>query len=83
VRTYELEVSDGPGFDKVVFRRSIDGTELRTDLDLPEGRYHWRVRSFSSERGESPWGHPRSFRLLRKPLPDAPELLDPQLEVDP
>jgi FecR protein len=83
VRTYELEVADGPGFDKTVFRRSVDGTELRTDVDLPEGRYYWRVRSSSPERGESPWTHPRVLRLLRKPLPDAPELLDPELEVDP
>ncbi|HYX92148.1 MAG TPA: hypothetical protein VE782_11330 [Myxococcaceae bacterium] len=83
VRTYELEIADGPGFDRVVFRRSVDGTELRTDVELPEGRYYWRIRSSSPERGESPWGHTRSLRLLRKPLPDAPELLDPELEVDP
>jgi hypothetical protein len=82
VRTYELEVSDRPEFENTLFQQSIDATALRTDVELPEGRYYWRVRASSPERGESPWGAARSFRLLRKPLPGTPELLDPELEVE-
>lgn len=82
IRTYELQVSDSPQFGAVLFQRSTDATALRTDLDIPEGRYYWRVRSSSAERGESPWSAPRTFRLLRKPLPGTPELLDPELEVE-
>jgi hypothetical protein len=82
IRTYELQVSDAPEFGNVLFQRRVDATSLRTDVDLPEGKYYWRVRASSAERGESPWAGARSFRLLRKPLPGTPELLDPELEVE-
>jgi hypothetical protein len=82
IRTYELQVSDSPEFSSVLYNQHVDATSLRTDVELPEGRYFWRVRASSPERGESPWASARSFRLLRKPLPGTPELLDPELEVE-
>jgi hypothetical protein len=82
IRTYELQVSDSPEFTHLLYERAVDGTSLRTDVEVPEGRYFWRVRASSPERGESPWAAARSFRVLRKPLPGTPELLDPELEVE-
>jgi hypothetical protein len=82
IRTYEVQVADSPEFANVLYHQNVDSTSLRTDVELPEGRYFWRVRASAAERGESPWAAPRSFRLLRKPLPGTPELLDPELEVE-
>ena len=82
VHRYQVEVAPGPDFTHPVLQREVEGTSLHLGDELPEGRYHWRVRSFAPEaRGESPWSSPAAFRYLTRPVPDAPELLDAQLEL--
>jgi hypothetical protein len=48
----------------------------------PEGVFHWRVRVAQADREGSPWSASTPFRLIRRPLPEAPELFDPSIEVE-
>ncbi len=81
VRRYQVEVAPEPDFARPVLRSEVEGTVLHLGA-LPEGRYHWRVRALApQERGDSPWSSTGAFRFLTRPVPDAPELLDAQLEL--
>ncbi len=79
---YRLEIAAEPSFHNLAFSGIASGPGLWTELDLPEGVYYWRVRVDQSERGESPFSTHSPFRLIRRPLPDAPRLFDPTLEVE-
>ncbi|HEU4382912.1 MAG TPA: hypothetical protein VFR85_05340 [Anaeromyxobacteraceae bacterium] len=79
---YRLEIAAEPSFGNVAFSGVASGPGLWAPLDLPEGLYYWRVRVDQAERGQSPSSPPSPFRLLRRPLPDAPRLFDPTLEVE-
>ncbi len=82
---YRVEISATSDFSTLALQLPADGGQLRTALTLAEGRWFWRVRSADEARPES-GGTPsaaRTFRLIHKPLPEAPELLNPEIEVEP
>lgn len=83
VSRYKLEISPSPSFAEISWEREVDGTQLRTPLPINEGRWYWRVRTIDEERGESGPSLPRPFRLIHRALPEAPELLSPEIEVEP
>ena len=78
---YEVEISADDKFARLAFSAQVASNHLWVSEPLPEGRYHWRVRTAQAERGESPWSASRSFILIDRPLPDVPELIDSELEV--
>lgn len=78
---YRLEISRLEDFSALVFSAQAGSNRLTVRDALPEGPYHWRVRTLDAERGESPFSEPRTFILIDRPLPDAPELIDSALEV--
>ncbi|MEE8409597.1 MAG: FecR domain-containing protein, partial [Myxococcota bacterium] len=71
VRRYRVEISATRTFEEVAFTTEVDETKMRVGGDLPEGIYHWRVRSLARERGESPFSPSSPFRLVVEPLPRA------------
>ncbi len=79
---YQLQIAAEPSFRNLAFSGTASGPGLWAALDLPEGVYYWRVRVDQPERGESPFSTYSPFRLIRRPLPDAPHLFDPTLEVN-
>jgi hypothetical protein len=81
VGRYTLEVSASPLFDTVAFQDTLEGTQVRARLTLDEGTWYWRVRAAESDRGDSGASASRAFRLIHKPIIEAPELLAPQIEV--
>ena len=83
VSRYKLEVSPDAKFAAVAWEREVEGGQLRTPVTIDEGRWFWRVRTIDEERGESGPSQPRAFRLIHRTLPDAPELLNPEIEVEP
>ncbi len=52
------------------------------EQSLAEGTYFWRVRNLDSERPSSPYSPAASFRLIDRPLPTTPELLDAVVEME-
>ncbi len=78
---YRVELSKQEDFSSLAFWAEPAPNRLIIREPLPEGRYHWRVRTLDPERGESPFSQARSFILIDRPLPDAPELIDSALEV--
>lgn len=78
---YRLEIAAEPSFRNLAFSGAASGPGLWAALSLPEGVYYWRVRVDQAERGESPPSDPSPFRLIQRPLPDAPRLFDPTIEV--
>ena len=83
VSAYKLEISAAENFSAIALEREVEGGQLRTALALDEGRWFWRVRTIDEERGESGPSKPRVFRLIHRVLPEAPELLSPEIEVEP
>ncbi len=83
VSSYKLEVAPVESFESISWGRQVEGGQLRTPLSLDEGRWFWRVRTLDEERGESGPSRPQSFRLIHRALPEAPELLNPEIEVEP
>lgn len=81
VSRYTLEVAASPGFEAVVFTETLEGTQVRARLTLDEGTWYWRVRAAEADRGDSGASASRAFRLIHKPIIEAPELLAPQIEV--
>jgi hypothetical protein len=82
VSHYRLEVSPSPSFASLSFSEEAQAPGFWSRRMIPEGTYYWRVRAVEPARGSSPLSQTASFRLITKPLPDAPELLDPQLEIE-
>lgn len=83
VSRYKLEVAPSPAFTEIAWEREVEGAQLRTPLPINEGRWYWRVRTVDEERGASGPSSPRPFRLIHRALPEAPELLNPEIEVEP
>ena len=78
---YRLELSDQASFARIVFSADAEGPGLWTALQLPEGVYYWRVRASAAERGGAPVSRTTPFRLIHRPLPEAPQLFDSSIEV--
>jgi hypothetical protein len=79
---YLLEISASGAFDDVALSVTVDRPGAWIDPRLPEGTYHWRVRAADAERGRSPPSRRSSFRIVHASVPDAPELLDPTIQVE-
>jgi hypothetical protein len=79
---YRVEVATDSGFQKIAVSEPASGPGLWANLELPEGVYYWRVRAerpHASER-PSPPSATVGFRLIRRPVLDAPELFDATIE---
>ncbi len=78
---YRLELSSDAGFSRIVFQADAEGPGLWAALQVPEGVYFWRVRASGAERAGAPYSRPSPFRLIHRPLPEAPQLFDSSIEV--
>ncbi len=82
-RAYELEFSGSRRFESVAFSAQARSSTARLPVSLDEGEWHWRVRAGEGTPGLRPWSRVASFRLIHRAVPDAPELLAPEVEVEP
>lgn len=82
ISRYRLELSPSQGFEPIAEARTATAAEVRLRLDLNEGTWFWRVR-VEDELGLGPPSEPLRFRVIHKGIPDAPELLNPEIEVSP
>jgi len=83
VSRYLLEVSSSQGFAPVAMTETVSGTQVKVPVSLPEGSWYWRVRGADDALGETAACEPSRFRVIHKAIPDAPELLNPEVEVTP
>jgi hypothetical protein len=79
---YRVEVASDAAFRQVAISAAASGPGLWASLDLPEGIYYWRVRAERPSDGEhaSPPSATVAFRLIRRPVLDAPQLFDAAIE---
>ncbi|MBI3181262.1 MAG: FecR domain-containing protein [Myxococcales bacterium] len=80
---YRVEVSSSDDFEQTVLSELANQPQLLLEEPLPEGHYLWRVRVEDKLRGESSFSKALGFRLIHKALPAAPELLNPEIELEP
>lgn len=81
VTRYLVEISPSRGFEPVVATHAVTGTSAPLPLSLNEAEYFWRVRA-DDDGGGVP-SAPLKFRVIHKGIPEAPELLNPEIEVTP
>ncbi len=81
VHRYRFEVSSSRGFEPIVATEAVAGAGFKWVPRLAEGTWYWRVASLDGELGEGLPSPPQKFRLIRKALPNAPELLNPEVEI--
>lgn len=81
---YRVEVAADAAFQRIQLSEAASGPGLWATLDLPEGTYFWRVRAVRPAEAErpSPPSAVVGFRLIRRPVLDAPELFDATIEGD-
>jgi hypothetical protein len=79
---YRIEVAQDPGFASVALSAESEAPGTWLTPPPAEGVYHWRVRVSQPGREQAPWSAPTPFRLIRRPLPQAPVLFDPSIEVE-
>ncbi len=82
ISRYRVEISPSQGFEPVTVSRSVSGSSARLALSLNEAMWFWRVRA-DEEAGLGAPSAPLRFRVIHKGIPDAPELLNPEIEVTP
>ena len=78
---YRLELSTKPDFSTLIADKQVVTTVTYLDRDLPEATYYWRVRVDPSERPSAPYSLTLAFRLVNKPVLDAPKLLGSEVKV--
>ncbi|MBL8921909.1 MAG: FecR domain-containing protein [Myxococcaceae bacterium] len=83
VSRYLLEVSASQGFEPVTVNEVVSGTQVKLESSLAEGSWYWRVRAADDALGEALPSEATRFRIIHKAIPDAPELLNPEIEVTP
>ena len=81
--SYRLEVAADAQFQPVLAFATVDQTRATLEHRFEEGTYYWRVRVDDPEHGEATFSRPSLFRLIHKALPSAPELMNPEIEVEP
>ena len=81
---YRVEVAADAAFRQIAFSQPANGPGLWAALDLAEGIYYWRVRAERPRDGErlSPPSAGVAFRLIRRPVLDAPQLFDAAIEEE-
>lgn len=82
ISRYRLEISPSQGFEPVTVSEVADGATARIALSLNESMWFWRVR-VDDESGLGAPSEPMRFRVIHKGIPEAPELLNPEIEVTP
>jgi len=60
----------------------VQGASARLRPSLNESTWFWRVRA-EDETGPGAPSQPLRFRVIHKGIPEAPELLNPEIEVTP
>ncbi len=78
---YLLEIAPDPLFEKPAFAAQAEGPGLWADPHLAEGTWWWRVRVADPDRPDSPPSAAVRFRVIHAPIPEAPHLFDPTIEV--
>jgi len=79
---YEVQISADADFARALVEERAFDSHLGWQRALPDGRYFWRVRAVLDGH-LGPWSKAVPFRLVERPLPDAPQLINPIIEVDP
>ena len=79
---YRLEISPSQGFEPLTVSEVANGATARVSLNLNEAMWFWRVR-VDDESGLGAPSEPMRFRVIHKGIPEAPELLSPEIEVTP
>ena len=79
---YRLEISPSQGFEPVTVSEVVNGATARLPLNLNESTWFWRVRVDDGTGLGAP-SEPMRFRVIHKGIPEAPELLSPEIEVTP
>ena len=79
---YRVDVASDAGFRRIALSERANGPGLWAELDLPEGIYFWRVRAERPAAGEqlAPPSSTVAFRLIHRPVLDAPQLFDASME---
>jgi hypothetical protein len=79
---YRVEVAADAAFRQIALSEPANGPGLWVALDLTEGIYYWRVRAERPSESEhlSPASAGVAFRLIRRPVLDAPQLFDAAIE---
>lgn len=80
---YRLEISPSQGFEPLTVAQDVNGGNVRLPLSLNEATWFWRVRAADDSSGLGAPSEPMKFRVIHKGIPDAPELLTPEIEVTP
>jgi hypothetical protein len=83
VTKFLLEVSPSREFEPITVSETVTGHTARVVLSLEEGTWYWRVRAARDDGEAGAPSEPSRFRLIHKGIPEAPELLTPQIEVSP
>lgn len=83
VTKYLLEVSASQGFEPLAIHELASGTQVKLTSSLGEGNWYWRVRAADDALGECLPSEASRFRVIHKAILDAPELLNPEIEVTP
>jgi hypothetical protein len=82
ISRYRLEISPSQGFEPVTVSEVANGASARVSLNLNEAMWFWRVR-VDDESGLGAPSEAMRFRVIHKGIPEAPELLNPEIEVTP
>lgn len=82
ISRYRLEISPSQGFEPITQSEVANGGNARVSLSLNEATWFWRVRADDGVGLGAP-SEPRRFRVIHKGIPEAPELLNPEIEVTP
>jgi hypothetical protein len=80
---YRVQVAADPEYARKVLDEVVDEPQLWHAAGIPEGIYHWRVRVEDGDHPDAASSASIPFRLITRPLPRAPRLFDPQLELEP
>lgn len=83
ISRYRLEISPSQGFEPITVSEPVSGGSARVPLTLNEATWFWRVRADDDGAGQGMPSEPMRFRVIHKGIPDAPELLNPEIEVTP
>lgn len=83
VTRFRVELSPSREFEPVTQSVVVKGNSTRVTVALDEGAWYWRVRAEHDDAELGVPSQPSRFRLIHKGIPEAPELLTPQIEVTP
>ncbi len=80
-KRYRVELSASRDFETLVADEHSDSSVLYLAKTLDEGTYYWRVRVDPDERPGAPYSAVIAFRLVTRPVLEAPRLLGSEVQV--